>query len=379
MKSKKSAVLRRRALKIYQDEEHPLFLFSLTGKELLQIAEISRVSRDDDGKLIGYQRPEVKQHIQNIIEYLNSKKVIFPNSIILALSSEIAFKESRGPKVDEGFAVSGTIEIPVPQKGELKPAWIVDGQQRTMALANSKRLDFPVPINAFIADGVELQRDQFLRINSTKPLPKGLIDELLPEVDTLLPANLTARKVPSALCDMLNQELNSPFYGLIRRASTTNQRQGTEVIADTVITQMLQESLKVSGSLSPYRNAATGNTDFDGVRSSLFIYWNAVRETFPEAWGLKPEKSRLMHGAGIKSMGRLMDRVMAMIDVSQPETPLLVRNELEKMKPFCHWTSGVWEDIGGIKWNEIQNLPNHIKLLSNYLIRTYINSRKINE
>jgi DGQHR domain-containing protein len=375
MKRKQTAVLRRRALKIVQDPDHPLFLFSLSGSELLQIAEISRISRSNEGNLIGYQRPEVKQHIQNIVEYLNNGKVVFPNSIILALSSQVTFKESRGPKVDEGFAVAGTLEIPIPQKGEPKPAWIVDGQQRTMALANSKKTDFPVPINAFVADKVELQRDQFLRINSTKPLPKGLIDELLPEVDTLLPANLNARKVPSALCDMLNQDPESPFYGLIKRASSSGNKSETEVVTDTIVIQMLHDSFQSAGALNPYRNIATGTTDFVGVRAALFIYWGAVKEVFPNAWGLKPEKSRLMHGAGIKSMGKLMDRIMAVVDITDKDAPAFVRGELEKIKPYCRWTSGVWEDLD-IRWNALQNFSSHIRLLSNYLVRTYINSRK---
>lgn len=376
MKKKRPVVLRRRALRITQDPEHPLFLFSLTGDELLQIAEISRVSRSDEGKLIGYQRPEVKKHIQNIVEYLENGKVIFPNSIILAVSSDFAFKASRGPKVDEGFAVSGTLEIPVPQKGEPKPAWIVDGQQRMMALANSKRRDFPVPINAFVADKVDLQRDQFLRINSTKPLPKGLINELLPEVDTLLPANLNANKVPSALCDVLNQNPKSPFFSLIKRASSNGNKSETEVITDTVVIQMLHDSFQSAGALNPYRNVATGVTDFNGVEAALFIYWNAVKNTFPDAWGLKPEKSRLMHGVGIRAMGKLMDRIMAVVDVTDQHSPDFVRGELEKIKPFCRWTSGVWEDLNGMRWNDFQNISPHIRLLSNYLVRTYLNSRK---
>lgn len=376
MKRKRPVVLRRRALKITQDPEHPLFLFSLTGDELLQIAEISRVSRSDEGKLIGYQRPEVKKHIQNIVEYLENGKVIFPNSIILAVSSDFSFKASRGPKVDEGFAVSGTLEIPVPQKGEPKPAWIVDGQQRMMALANSKRRDFPVPINAFVADKVDLQRDQFLRINSTKPLPKGLINELLPEVDTLLPANLNANKVPSALCDVLNQNPKSPFFGLIKRASSNGNRSETEVVTDTVVIQMLHDSFQSAGALNPYRNVATGVTDFNGVEAALFIYWKAVKNTFPDAWGLKPEKSRLMHGVGIRAMGKLMDRIMAVVDVTDPHSPDFVRGELEKIKPFCRWTNGVWDDLSGMRWNDLQNINPHIRLLSNYLVRTYLNSRK---
>lgn len=377
MKIKRPILLRRRALRIDQDPAHPLYLFSLSGDEILQIADISRISRDENGKLIGYQRPEVKRHIQNIVEYLDSGKVIFPNSVILALSSDVIFKESRGPKVDNGGTVSGTLEIPVPQPGEVKPAWIVDGQQRTLALTQSQKKKFPVPINAFIADDLDLQRDQFLRVNTTRPLPRGLIDELLPEVSTILPASLSARKVPSALCELLNDDPESPFRELIRRASTRAAKMENAVVTDTVVVKMLQESFSSpSGVLFPFRNVATGVTDFKSVRSLLITYWSAVRDIFPEAWGLRPEKSRLMHGVGIRAMGRLMDRVMPMIDLESPKAQALVRRELGRIRPFCRWTTGVWEELGGLRWDEIQNVPSHLRMLSNYLIRTYLNKRK---
>lgn len=374
MKAKRKSVLQKRALRINQDPMHPLYLFSLTAEELGMIADISRVSRDDEGVLIGYQRPEVHQHIDNIVEYLDSEDVIFPNSIILALNSDVVFKQSRGPKVGNDSGIPGSLEIPLPTNGQPRPAWIVDGQQRTMALSKIKRRDLPVPVNAFIADKVGLQRDQFLRINNTKPLPKGLIDELLPEVDTVLPQTLNARKVPAALCNLLNTDPESPLYGMIRRASNAGRRTGKEVITDTVVIHMIQESLQSSGALNPFRNVATGTTDFDGVRALLFMYWRAVRETFPESWGMKPEKSRLMHGAGIRAMGRLMDRVMFMVDVHNPQSPEYVKAEIARIKPFCHWTNGTWDEFG-MRWNEVQNIPSHIRLVSNFLIRTYINLR----
>jgi DGQHR domain-containing protein len=137
--------IRRRALRLQQTAEHPLYLFSLTGDELLQLADFSRISRDDAGKLIGYQRPEVKKHIQDIVDYLNSDQVLFPNSIILALSSRVRFVRSRGPEVDDGCASAGTITIPLPADGQSKPAWIVDGQQRAVALSKSKRGDLAIP------------------------------------------------------------------------------------------------------------------------------------------------------------------------------------------------------------------------------------------
>ena len=71
-----------------------------------------------------------------------------------------------------------------------------------------------------ISERQRVQRDQFLRVNNTKPLPRGLITELLPEVSTILPGNLAPKKSPAALCEMLSSDTESPFRGLIRRAST---------------------------------------------------------------------------------------------------------------------------------------------------------------
>jgi DGQHR domain-containing protein len=362
--------LRRRALKIEQDPAHPLFMFSLTGKELNQIADTSRISRNAAGKLLGYQRPEVKRHVKNIVDYLDSDQVLFPNAIILALSSDAKFKSSRGPEVNDGCATAGTLEIPV--GGKKKPAWIVDGQQRALALSKSRRMDLPIPVSAFIADEVELQRDQFLRVNSSKNLPPGLITELLPEVSTTLPSKLAARKIPSAICDWLNLNDASPLKGLIKRSSTSEEDRKKAVITDTSIVKMIEESLSSpSGCLFPYRNIATGETDFEGICGILTTYWTAVRAVFPDAWGKTPAKSRLMGGCGIRAMGRLMDRIMPSIKVHHKNAVAEVKKELGRISGDCRWTSGRWEELGGLKWNEVQNVPRHINLLSSVLIRAY--------
>lgn len=368
--------LQKRALRLSQSEEHPLYLFSLTPDELIRIAEVSRVSRDDAGKLIGYQRPEVKRHVQDIVDYLDGGQVVFPNSIILALSSRVQFRRSRGPQTEDGFAAAGTLEIPLSHNDGVKPAWIVDGQQRALALSKSKRKNIAVPVNAFIADDVALQRDQFLRVNNTRPLPRGLITELLPEISAPLPGNLAARKLPSALCEQLNRSDASAFKGLIKRSSQAAGEKAAAVIADTSVVKMLQESLNTPGGcLFPYRNMATGETDMEGIWQILLTYWNAVAKTFPEAWGKPPSKSRLMHGAGIRAMGRLMDRVMSTVDPRQKNAEKTVMHELGAIAPRCAWNHGRWEDLGGMRWDEIQNVPKHIRLLSNFLVRCYVEQR----
>ena len=369
------AVIRRRALRLVQDSDHPLYVFTLTGEELAAIAEVSRVSRDDLGKLIGYQRPEVKRHVNDIVSYLNGEKVLFPNPIILALSSRVDFTRSRGPEIDDGLGAAGILEIQLPKEGEPKPAWIVDGQQRALALSKCKRKKFPIPVNGFVADEVELQRDQFLRINNTRPLPASLITELLPEVSTALPTRLAARKVPAAICDLLNRTPTSPFYGLIRRSSDGGKRPDA-VVADASVVKVIEESLSsASGGLFPYRNVATSEIDADGIMAVLVVYWSGVKKVFPDAWGKPPAKSRLMHGAGIRAMGRLMDRVMAGVNPRDPKAVAIVERELRLVAPVCRWTSGHWEGLNDLPWNEVQNTPRHIRVLSNHLIRAYLQAR----
>jgi len=151
---------------------------------------------------------------------------------------------------------------------------------------------------------------------------------------------------------------------------------GKAMIADTSIVKMLEESLSSpTGCLYPYRNLATGQTDFEAISNLLLVYWSAVRTTFPDAWGKSPEKSRLMHGAGIRAMGRLMDKIMPGIKALNRKGAGQVVRELQYIAPICRWTSGAWESMGGLKWNEIQNVPRHIQMLSWVLIHAYLQTK----
>lgn len=362
--------IRRRALCIEQTKSGPLYLLTLRADEIFEVAEVARINRSRSDELIGYQRAEVRQHVEDILEYLNGDVVLFPNSLILALASNVRFRRSRGPENDDGLAKAGVLEIPLSVDGAPKPAWIVDGQQRALALAKAERRDLPVPISAFVAETVGQQRDQFLRINNAKPLPRGLVAELLPEVSTPLPRTLAAKQVPSEICGLLNTQPGSPFRGLIRRASSP-RGSGAE-ITDTSLIEAIRESLtSPAGCLFPHRNLASGETDLDAIWHILVVYWSAVRETFPEAWGRPPEQSRLMHGVGIRAMSRLMDKVMGNVHVSDPSAGPKVSAVLARIAPHCHWTGGCWDELG-IQWNALENTARNQRVLANLLIRLYV-------
>jgi hypothetical protein len=186
---------------------------------------------------------------------------------------------------------------------------------------------------------------------------------------------MAARKIPSAICDWLNQSDESPVQNLIKRASTPESERKKAVITDTSVVKMIEESLSSpSGCLFPYRNIASGETDFDGICKVLVAFWTSVREVFPDAWGKPPAKSRLIGGVGIRAMGRLMDRIMPGIKLENKNAVNQIKKEIGRIADVCRWTSGRWEDLDGLKWNELQNVPRHVHVLSNYLIRTYTQS-----
>jgi DGQHR domain-containing protein len=366
-----ASVLTRRALRLRQPGQS-VFEFTLTAAEILQVADISRVARADGERLIGYQREGVRSHVRDIVEYLEGEVVLFPNAIILALSSSVRFTRSRGPNVSDGLAEAGTLAIPMGASGR-KPGWIVDGQQRALALSRCSNPELPVPVTAFIADEVGLQRDQFVRINNTRPLPRGLVTELLPDIAAPLPDRLAVRRVPSALCDGLNIDPRSPFSGLIRRPSSPRGPSGGAVVADTSVVDMIKDRLAV-GCLFPYQDPATEEIDLPSVWTLLVSYWSAVRQTFPNAWGESPTKSRLMHGVGIRSVGRLMDDVMHDADPRRSDLEERAARRLALIADRCHWTGGVWEGID-VPWDALENTSRDVRLLSNHLVRIYSQAR----
>lgn len=371
----KKRILSRRALELRQHDDFALYLFALRPKEINTLAGISRVSRDDDHQLLGYQRKEVRQHVRDIREYLDQGSVLFPNALILAFEAPLKFRRSRGPATDDGLAISGTVDIPLPAEGEERPAWIVDGQQRALALENTSNEGIAVPIAAFVGADLDVQRDQFLRINSARPLPLSLVTELLPEVDTFLPRRLAARRLPGAITDLLNRHPQSPFRGLIRRPSTSAEDRKQTVITDTSVVDMVRARIvETSGCLFAYRNVATGETDSEIVMRLLIAYWNAVQTTFPDAWGIPANRSRLMHGAGLRAMGNLMDAILPRLDPHSAELDAAIALELAYIAPLCRWTSGEWEGLG-MPWNAVENTTRSVRLLSNHLVREYTLAR----
>jgi DGQHR domain-containing protein len=239
-----------------------------------------------------------------------------------------------------------------------KPGFIVDGQQRLTALAQSQRKDFEIFVSCVLCEDEEELRRQFILINNTRPLPKALIYELLPQVGAL-PKRLNARAFAAALTEKLNYSTNSSLHGRVHMHTNPEG-----VIKDTSLQKVIMNSAD-AGAIRDYGKAA-GRMDFGFDLLSNF--YGAVSEVFPSAWNEHtPRTSRLVHGAGIVSLGFVMEALYSRTGRFDRRT--FVRG-LEPIAARTAWTSGEWtfQDGSVVKWDEIENTHRQIQRLALHLV-----------
>lgn len=357
-----------RALRTHQ-AGMPVYTFFIPGNRILELASITRLEKASDG-LDGFQRAPVQKHIASMVDYLKKGDVLFPNAILLAISPKVRFKKSRGPTPGSlvGDGDAGWLEFPL-TTGERRLAWVVDGQQRSLALEKAAAGKLSVPVVAFASDELQLHREQFVLVNKARPLARRFVDELLPEIDpTRLPADMAPRQIPSALLKLLDEDLSSPFYGIIKRPTNVHDRDPARVVLDSALHRaILKQINQPLGALASYRSLDGDTTDPSGMYECLVDYWSQVKAVFPEAWGLPPERSRLMHSAGIQAMSALMDYLYPQL-VGAKNTSRRVADALEALRPYCAWTTGRWVDLG-CAWNEVEQTPRSVRRLTEQLVR----------
>lgn len=361
--------LRFPALEVRQGRERRLYTFAVDGKELPKFTTVSRVRRDER-QIAGYQRPEVLAHVAAIRSYIETTSPMIPNAIVIAFDTRVRFEPTESVRRDDGYVIAGTLVVPVDEGllDEDKPGWIVDGQQRCAAVREANVDAFPLCVTAFITASQGEQRAQFILVNSTRPLPKGLVYELLPSTEGPLPPALMRKRFPSFVLERLNFDEDSPFHQLIQTPTTPDG-----VVRGNSILRMLENSL-TDGCLYFFRDPDTGSGDIEEMLLILKPFWRAVRKVFDDAWGLAPRRSRLMHGVGIASMGYLMDAITDE-HIAQgvlPDEPDYVA-ELQLLRDECAWTGGHWQfgPYSQRRWNELQNTHKDIKLLTSHLLREY--------
>lgn len=358
------------ALRVEQRPDVPLYVFGVNGRLIHQFAGIQRANRDDDGVLQGYQRARVGRHIREIRDYLMQDDSLLPNAIVVAFDRAVNFTPLAGV-VRAEWGTPGHLRIPLPVRGTRKPALIVDGQQRMSALAElpPQRM-FPVIVIGFSTTSAELEREQFVLVNKTKPLPRDLLNELIPQVDTALPTAWRVRRAAATVLERLRFDRRSPFYGRIRGIGAGGDGAN---ISQAAVLDVIGNSIRRRGVLSPHYHAE-GISDIDDMVNIVATYYSGVAQVWPEAWNHSPWSSRLVHGVGIAATGRLMDVVMDEVSAERPRAVSMVARRVSRLKSRCAWTSGTWPKLGRA-WNELQNTSQDKRLLRDYLVDAYESSK----
>lgn len=352
------------ALQIKQGTK-TIYTFKANGKNILDFASISRIKRNTEGTLEGYQRITVSKHVEEIANYLDSDNAILTNSIVICFNDHVKF-ESLDDKSDFGYLI-----IPV---SEEKNGWIVDGQQRVTALSKIEKENFEVVVNAFITNDAHEQKEQFILVNNTKPLPKSLIYELIPDVDVEVPKQLSDKRIPMLLIQELNSRKDSPFYQKIK---THTYPDG--IIKDNTLIKSINHSLNDGVLFNYTANIITGSSepDTEGMISILYAYWGAIATVFKDDWNLPPTKTRLTHGAGIIGLSFVMEELVHKIGEKETYITQDFLPYIEALREKCSWSRGKWVFEGGITRDslDIQNVNKDISMLTAYLMT---NAKDIN-
>lgn len=336
------------AIRATQSAEHMVMCFTATASEISTFATIERIARDSDGHLSGFQRPQIASHIQEIKDYLKRDDAVLPNPIVVAFTDNVEIQEISDQ------IVKITINV---ENGP--PGLVVDGQQRLSALSLIPEKNFKVFVSALLCkDDAELRR-QFVLINNTRPLPKSLIYELLPTVEGL-PHRFSSRSYAADLSSRLNYDTSSSLKGMIHQHTNPSG-----IISESAIQKVVMNSLH-DGILREFMRSPDGP---DKSFQLISEFYRAVSLVFRDAWnGHKPKTSRLVHGAGIVSMGYVME-LLALSQGSRTWEDF--QKGLAPLVEKTAWTSGTWEFGQGDQriWNSIQNTPTDSSTLAHYLMR----------
>lgn len=323
-------------------------MFAAAPKQVLEFAQIERMGRKDSGELKGFQRHQISSHIKDIRNYLARDDALLPNAVIVAFLNGVKLEHTK----------DGHIMVEIDTK-DGPPGFVVDGQQRLTALSGLDKPNFQVFVSALICKDYDELRQQFVFINSARPLPKTLIYELLPNVEGL-PERYTARRFAARVVERLNFNGSSALRGQIRQHTNPGG-----VISDTAMQKLVMNS----AAQGAVRYLIEHGDREDRAVKIIDEFFNAVARVFGGEWaGMSPRHSRLRHGAGIMAMGFVMDYLYTN---QGARSATHFEEGLVLLKPYTAWTHGTWPMADQeIPWNGLQNTPQDIDILTRHLVST---------
>lgn len=302
------------------------YQFTCDGRLIRCIAEVDRLNADTDA---GQQRAEIRKHVEDIRDGIKEGTQI-PNSILLSLIEEkMSTTEDGDGEDDDDVPESWTrirpmsewLTMPVPGQPDIevqrvrlvelnfpfrraafdeeKTALLIDGQQRTAAIALVGIDAVPqvdLSVNAIVTDkdGAKL----FFHVaNNAKPIPNEFKLSLLAAMGNA-PGFLQDERVRASATRLLAIiDQTSPFYHRVRYPGFLPPPQ----ISTPIVYNSLFNVVKAFESTTlPGRDTAEG---LAGLVRDSFV---RVKNVWPEEWQKRPQETKLTAGVGLRALAELL-------------------------------------------------------------------------
>jgi DGQHR domain-containing protein len=382
------------------------YQFACNGRLLRSIARIDRL---DSLASEGNQREEIRKHVAEIKTGLESGTQV-PNSVILVFKDEMVTDVDRTEqeadypnshilitKLDEGqeyvtvehkittdsdpiiVQKLRVVEISFPFRlaafDSEKPVLLVDGQQRTAALNLADIEKCPmvvISVNAIRASDDEA-KDVFHIANSTVKINADFKRALLASMGAA-PGYLKSERNQAIATKILAlEDAGSPFFQKVMYQGVKYPKGSKPPVAYNSLFSVVR--MFAEGSLKDFLKEPS--TIAEVVKRTYSI----IKNTWPEEWGVGPTKSRLMHGAGMRSTGHLILKKIGdklpeyKGDILDKSMWAIVAESIDRLKDHL-----IWSDLAFLKAPKlarkfykdnidgVQNTPTDIQKLTEEIV-----------
>ncbi|MDM0116144.1 DGQHR domain-containing protein [Variovorax sp. J22R133] len=355
--------------------------FTLDGRAIRSFAAIDRL---DAIAGTGNQRDEIVKHVKAIAQGMEDG-VQVPNSVILIFHDNVfAWDPKDGDVVPESFVVCRSlaeewssvphpsmpgrivqdvkaIELDIPYRTAAfdseKTALLVDGQQRTAALSLVDIEVVPsyqLSVNALVGDASEAKQT-FRVANNTVKITSDFSRALLGAMDDAPGYVKQERLVAQAVKRLALDDQESPFFGLVKHPGVAAKKEPIVYNTLFAVTSAFEQS------------GLDFDDNFTRLADCVKRGFVIVKEVWPQAWGISSSLSKLMHGAGLRAMSRvLVDLIDSNhrnhgFDIDAPGVWSETRESIKRLSTRVQWTEDALQgtkDQKSIYINDILNKQN---------------------
>lgn len=227
------------------------------------------------------QREQSKERIYEIAEYLSKENTLFPNSIIINLSSISPNEDiNKLIKIDAEFLEFDSSKV---------VATVIDGQHRLAAfnyISDSqlkKRLmdSFELIITIFVGLEVPQQAELFATINGKqKPVNKSILYDL----SELSEEEYTELMTAHLIVKWFNVTENSPWFGMIKMLGAGEGMVSQAAFVDGLLPLFEETTVKSNSKRIPIFRLLFLKKEEKKIISILYNYFKTIKEFFPNEW-----------------------------------------------------------------------------------------------